>query len=65
MNFCSRIIKKFENEYTAKSENANQDLLNISSLQTSVHELQSEIHEANEQQVILWFRYCMIVEFSY
>lgn len=46
---------KYKDEYKAKSEDANQDLLNISSLQTSVHKLQADIHQANEQQVKILF----------
>lgn len=48
--FC-RELKKYELAYLKDSQNCNDDLLDLTSIQTSILKLQDDIHQANEQQV--------------
>ncbi|KAK7590766.1 hypothetical protein V9T40_002379 [Parthenolecanium corni] len=45
-----RELKKYELAYLKDSQNCNDDLLDLTSIQTSILKLQDDIHQANEQQ---------------
>lgn len=48
--FC-RELKKYELAYLKETQKCNDDLLDLTSIQTSILKLQDDIHQANEQQV--------------